>query len=382
MSSPAVISQMASKSPRLALKLFVAMAILAAAGLALIYALRSVATVAIVYRSKAVDSVPGSVTVQAEYEMDLKSEYPGRIVRSELEPGKPVKTGDFLVQIDTSKLELDIEKTANDLDAQKKKVAIGSSLEGDLENARDDLAEKERLFKAGGLAEIDAVKARRFTKQVEQHRDLDKVEREQTLAGLDNSLKTERLQLARMTITAPFDGKVAQVIAHPGDNIGTDAPIAHLIASKRLVEAKISEEKFANIKEGQKATVRILTYGDSQYPATVSKILPSADPATQRYTVYLTVDIAPEKLVPGITGEVVIDVGEHEKTLLVPRRALYGHRLLVVKNGRIESRTPEVGYTSLNEVEILSGVAEGEAVIVDQIERFRPGDSVRTVVEK
>ena len=382
MSSPAVISQMASKSPRLALKLFVAMAILAAAGLALIYALRSVATVAIVYRSKAVDSVPGSVTVQAEYEMDLKSEYPGRIVRSELEPGKPVKTGDFLVQIDTSKLELDIEKTANDLDAQKKKVAIGSSLEGDLENARDDLAEKERLFKAGGLAEIDAVKARRFTKQVEQHRDLDKVEREQTLAGLDNSLKTERLQLARMTITAPFDGKVAQVIAHPGDNIGTDAPIAHLIASKRLVEAKISEEKFANIKEGQKATVRILTYGDSQYPATVSKILPSADPATQRYIVYLTVDIAPEKLVPGITGEVVIDVGEHEKTLLVPRRALYGRRLLVVKNGRVESRTPEVGYVSLNEVEILSGVSEGEAVIVDQIERFRPGDSVRTVIEK
>jgi RND family efflux transporter MFP subunit len=373
---------MASKSPRLALRLLLATAIVAAAGLVLTYALRSVATVAIVYRGPAVDSVPGSVTVQAEYEMDLKSEYPGRIVRSELEPGKPVKTGDFLVQIDTSKLELDIEKTANDLDAQKKKVAIGSSLEGDLENARDDLAEKERLFKAGALAEIDAVKARRFTKQVEQHRDLDKVEREQTLAGLDNSLKTERLQLARMTITAPFDGKVAQVIAHPGDNIGTDAPIAHLIASKRLVEAKISEEKFANIKEGQKATVRILTYGDSQYPATVSKILPSADPATQRYTVYLTVDIAPEKLVPGITGEVVIDVGEHEKTLLVPRRALYGHRLLVVKNGRIESRTPEVGYTSLNEVEILSGVAEGEAVIVDQIERFRPGDSVRTVVEK
>jgi multidrug efflux pump subunit AcrA (membrane-fusion protein) len=190
----------------LALKLFIAAAILAAASVALFYALRPVASVAIVYRNKAVDSVPGSVTVQAEYEMDLKSEYPGRIVRSELEPGKLVKTGDFLVQVDTSKLELDIEKTANDLDAQKKRVAIGSPLEGDLENARDDLAEKERLLKAGGLAEIDAVKSRRFVKQVEQHRDLDKVEREQILAGLDNSLKTERLQLARMTITAPFDG--------------------------------------------------------------------------------------------------------------------------------------------------------------------------------
>ena len=373
---------MASNPPRLVLKLLIAAAILAAAGLALAYGLRSVATVAIVYRGSAVDSVPGSVTVQAEYEMDLKSEYLGRVVRSELEPGKSVKAGDFLVQIDTSKLELDIEKTGNDLEAQKKRVAIGSPKEVDLENARDDLAEKERLFKGGGLAEIDVVKSRRFVRQLEQGRDLDKVEREQTLANLDNALRTQRLQLARMTITAPFDGKVAQVIAHPGDNIGTDAPIAHLIASKRIVEAKVSEENFANIKPGQKATVRFLTYGDSKYSATITQILPTADPATQRYIVYLQVDIAPEKLVPGITGEVVIDVGEHEKALLVPRRALYGRRLLVVKNGRVESRTPEVGFVSLNEAEILSGVAEGEAVIVDQIDRFRPGDSVRTVIEK
>jgi hypothetical protein len=41
-----------------------------------------------------------------------------------------------------------------------------------------------------------------------------------------------------------------------------------------------------------------------------------------------------------------------------------------------------VGYVSLNEVEILTGVSDGEAVIVDQIERFLPGDAVRTVIEK
>jgi RND family efflux transporter MFP subunit len=373
---------MANKSPRLALKLLVAAAILAAAVVALTYALRTTASVAIVYRGKAIDSVPGSITVQAEYEMDLKGEYPGRILRSALEPGKTVKTGDFLVQIDSSKLELEIDKTVNDLDAQKKRVAIGSPSDVELDNTRDDLAEKERLFKGGGLAEVDVVHARRGMKALEQKLNLEKVEREQALAGFENSLKTQRLQLERMTINAPFDGTIAQVLAHPGDIIGTDASIAHLIASKRIVEAKVSEERFANIKVGEKATVRILTYGDSQYPATVTQILPTADPATQRYVLYLHVDIAPEMLKPGMTGEVSINVGEHEKTLLVPRRALYGHNLLVVKNGRVESRTPEVGYVSLNEVEILSGVSEGDAVIVDQMDRFRPGDSVHAVIEK
>jgi len=373
---------MASKSPGIALKLSIAAAILVAAVLALIYALRTTASVSVVRRGQALDLVPGSLTVLAEYEMDLKGEYPGRILRSALEPGKQVKTGDFLVQIDSSKLELDIDKTVNELDAQKKRVAIGSPFDSDLENLRDDLAEKERLFKAGGIAEVDVVKARRGVKALEQKLSLDKVDREQALAGLENSLKTERLQLARMTITAPFDGTVAQVLAHPGDIIGSDAPIAHLIASKRIVEAKVSEERFANIKVGEKATVRILTYGDSQYSATVTQILPTADPATQRYVLYLQINIAPEMLKPGMTGEVSITVGEHEKTLLVPRRALYGRNLLVVKNGRVESVTPEVGYVSLNDVEILSGVSEGDAVIVDEIDRYRPGESVHTVIEK
>ena len=373
---------MASKPPRVVLKLLIAAAILAAAALAMFFLLRPVATVAIVHRGKAVDAVPGSITVRAEYEMDLSSEYPGRIVRIDMEPGKAVKAGDFLAQIDTSRLELDIDKTASDLDAQKKRLAIGSPMEVDLENARDDLANKDRLFKLGGVAEADFVRQQRAVKALEQRRDLDKVESEQALAGLDNLLKTERLQLSRMTITAPFDGIVAQVLARPGDIIGSNAPIAHLIASNRTVEGKVSEERIANVKIGQKATVRFLTYGDSQYTATVSKILPTADPATQRYIVYLQVDIAPDKLVPGITGEVSINVGEHEKALVIPRRALYGGSLFVVKNGRVESRTPEVGFVSLNDVEILSGVSEGEAIIVDQIERFRSGDSVRTKIEK
>ena len=245
---------MANNSLRRTLRLLIVAVVLAAAALALIYTLRPVATVAIVYRGKAIDSVPGSVIVRAEYEMDLTSEYPGRVVRTELDPGKTVKEGDFLAQIDTSKLELEIEKTANDLDARKKRIAIGSPLDVDLDNARDDLANKERLFKLGSLAETDLVHQQRLVKALQQRRDFENLENEQSLAGLDNSLKTERLQLARMTITAPFDGVVAQVIAHPGDIIGANAPIAHLITTSRIVEAKVSEENFANIRIGQKAT--------------------------------------------------------------------------------------------------------------------------------
>src|SRR5208283_2885420 len=112
---------------------------------------------------------------------------------------------------------------------------------------------------------------------------------------------------------AYFEGVVSEVFAHPGDLISPGSPIVALITTKRLVEAKISEEDFANIKPGQPASVHFLPYGAWVYNGTVKKILPTADPETQRHLVDLNImDIEPEKLIPGITGEVTITVGERK----------------------------------------------------------------------
>ncbi len=373
---------MTNNPSRFWLKLLLTVVLLAAAGVALAYFLRPVAQVAIVRRGKAVNAKPGSVIVQAEREADLKSQFGGRILRSILRPGTQIKEGEFLVQLDTRALQLDIQKTESDVEAQEKRVAVGSPLDSQIENAREDLAEKDQMRKLGNLSESDFVQQQRAVKQLEQRRALEKIEEQQRLDGLKNALSTERLQLEGMTITAPFDGVVSTVLANKDDIIGGNAPIAHVITTSRLVVAKVSEEDFADIRVDQKASVRFLTYGDPPSNATVTKILPTADPETQRYMVYLAVDIAPEKLVPGITGEVTIDVGEHDHTLLVPRRAVLGHSLYAVSDSRVELRKVELGYVSLTDVEILSGVKEGEPVIVEQLDRYRPGDHVRTEIEK
>jgi RND family efflux transporter MFP subunit len=184
----------------------------------------------------------------------------------------------------------------------------------------------------------------------------------------------------KMTITAPFDGVVSKVLARPGALIDIGTPIAVLISTNRTVVARISEEDFAGIRLGQKASVRFLGYGDELHRASVSKILPTADPDTQRYEVFLNVDFPVELLIPGLTGEVSIVVGEHENALIVPRRALFGNSLFVVKNGVVRLRQVAVGYIGLNEAEILAGVEEGERVIVDEIDRFRDGDHVRSTI--
>jgi RND family efflux transporter MFP subunit len=362
-------------------KLFVLVVMVVAFGVALLFLTRSVAQVAVVKRGKAVNAVSGSVTVQAEYQMDLKSEVGGRLIRSELDPGKLVKQGAFLVQIDPGDLQLEIERIQSENEAAKKRIAIGSQVALDLANARDNLENLERLTKSGNYPEAELVKQRRLVEQIRQKRELEDVNNRLLIEGYENTLRVKKRELEKMTITAPFDGVVSLVLARPGDLIGANSPLATLIATSRTVEAKISEENFASIRVGQKASVRFLSY-EGQPSATVVKILPTADPLTQRYIVHLAVDIAPEKLVPGLTGEVSIVVGERENTLIVPRRAAFGSNLYVVQDGRVELRKVKVGYVSLNEVEIVEGVKQGEQVIVEQLDRFRPGDRVRVDVEK
>jgi RND family efflux transporter MFP subunit len=343
-----------------------------------LYLNRPVAKVVPVVRGKAVDAVPGSVIVDAEYQMDLKIEVGGRIIKSALDDGKHVTAGEFLVQLDTGDLKLDIEKTTSDYEALKHRIAVGSQIQLQLDSARSDLANSERLFNQGSIAETDLEKQRRSVQQIEQQLKLEQVENQNEIDSDENALKVKNRQLEKMTITAPFDGVVSQVLARPGDLIGGNAPIATVISTSRTVVARISEENFAGIRIGQKATVRFLTYGDETYSAEVSKILPVADPATQRYEVFLKIDLPLERLVPGLTGEVSIVVGEHDNALIVPRRALFGSNLYVVNNGRVRLRKVSVGYVGLNEAEILQGIAEGEEVIAEELDSFYAGERVRT----
>jgi RND family efflux transporter MFP subunit len=349
---------------------------------AILFLTRSVAQVALVKRGMAPNSKPGSVTVQAEYEMDLKSEVGGRLIRSELDPGKSVKAGAFLAQIETGDLQLEIDHISSEFEAAKQRIAIGSQIALDLATARENLETYERLTKSGNYPEAELIKQRRGVEQIRQKYEAEQLANRQSVEGFENFLKVKKRQLEKMTITAPFDGTVSEVLARPGDLIGNNTIIAHLISLSRTVEGKLSEEVVADIKVGQKVTVRFLTYGDAFYSGKVSKILPTADPTTQRYIVHLQIDIPPEKLVPGITGEMVIDVDVHEKTLIVPRRAVLDRNLYVVNDGRVELRKVELGYLSLTEVEVLSGVKEGEQVIVEKPERFRVGERVRVEIEK
>ncbi|MEO6567536.1 MAG: efflux RND transporter periplasmic adaptor subunit [Opitutaceae bacterium] len=364
-------------------KFLVFLVVVAVAAVGANYALRPEALCKPVTRGDAVDVVTGSVTVIAEYSPPLVAEVGGRLLNSELDPGRTFKAGEILARIDPADTQLEIDRIEIDMAEARKKIALGSPIELELKSKEEELAELEIKFANGNFPPNEMVRQRRSVDAIRKRLETERIGDAAVIKRYENTLAQKKRQLAKMEIVAPFDGVVAEDLTTPRQLIGDHTPIAKLIATKRTIEARISEENFADIKVGQSApSVRFLVYDPRLFKGTVSKILPTADPTTQRYAVHLKVDdIEPEKLVPGLTGEVSILTGTHPNALNIPRRALRGSHVFVVNDNRVSFRKIETGFTSLNEVEVLSGLNEGDLVVVDQLDKFRDGDRVKVVIE-
>lgn len=368
-------------APNWFLRLAVTAVVLAAIGYGVSYVLRPVALVTVAETGTAVRTVPGTVEVKAEFAIELKSEVGGRVSASSLDVGQRVFKNDTLVQIDTGDVDLEIERIKNEITAAQRKVELGSTLRPEVLNAKDTLDNLERQTKAGAYPAAEFEKQKRLFQQLQQRMELDEVNNRLLLENYQNSLRSKEREKSKMTITAPSDGIVTVVTTRVGDLIGSNSPIATIISVGRTVEAKISEENFAAIKLGQKATVRFLTFGADQYNAVISKILPSADAATQRYTLFLDIALPEGRvLLPGLTGEVQIIIAERANAVTIPRRALVGEYVYAVEGGRLARRKVTKGYEGMNSVEIVSGLQAGEPVVVEQQDRYREGERVRTQV--
>lgn len=339
------------------------------------YWVRQEVRVAPVTVGTAVDAVAGVVVVRAGQAIDLRVESGGRVIASELEPGETFEEGDVLLQLDETAVQLALERVRIDLEAEEALEEIGSLHRYDLLDAREEL---KRMEEAGSrFPARDLELQERVVARLEDEIGREKIVNRRRILLLRNEWERLEEELKKRVVRAPADGRVVEVFAYPGEELAPREAVARLLSRDRVVEASLSEEDFAGVEAGQAVTVRFLSYGNRLFPGRVSKVLPTADPATQRYTVHLDVEISEEMLVPGITGEASLVRGERNGALLMPRRALLGDEVYVVRGDRVEVRRVETGFVGLNRVEILSGLEAGDRVAVENLDRLRDGDRVR-----
>jgi RND family efflux transporter MFP subunit len=238
--------------------------------------------------------------------------------------------------------------------------------------------EKLESLDAVSAAQIQA--ARNDVKRYSDAVKAEQIEIDQAVQTTEQTLKTLQDKLSKTEIKAPIDGVLTSVNNNDGELVSENSVIFTVAVNSTYVSGEVNEEDVGQIHEKMKAKVRLYSFPDGQFMATVSQILPYPDPATQRYTVILSLDKPPSNLMAGMTGEMNIIIGERPDAVLIPMRAVMNHdKVFVVSGGMIKRREIEMGYHSMQTTEVTRGLKEGEAVIIGDQDSYHSGERVRPI---
>jgi RND family efflux transporter MFP subunit len=297
--------------------------------------------------------VRGSVTAPPNEDVKLAAQVPGRVVRMRVAEGDSVKAGEVVAEIEAAPLE----------DQQRQAKAGLAQAQAALENARLNLARTERLFERGIAAGKEVEDARSQSAAAQSAL-------EQAQAGL----ATADRQLARARVTSPISGQVVKRFVGVGEQVdGTAAqPLVEIANVERVeVAAHVAAERLARVRAGQKAALRSDAWPDRSFEGEVIAISPAVDPATNAALVRLRVTNTDRLLRVGMFVEVRIGLAEKKAALVVPAAALSkteeGAAVYVVSGDEAARTKVEVGLETPEGVELLSGVKEGQQVLVSRV---------------
>jgi RND family efflux transporter MFP subunit len=340
--------------------------------------LRPVVFTETVSRGVAVNGVGGTITVMAEHSPTVRAEVDGRVLRVAVKLGADVKAGDLLVELDPASTQLQITQLEDNLAIAKRRLEVGPTGAQNLAAAQEALRIAESDFKRGSIPELALNAARRTAAGAEQAVELERIKLQQDVTSTGNELELARLRLKKMKIFAGIDGTIVHILVGNDDQVSPGMPVAQINSRERRVEMGVSEEDIAKLKPGQEASVQFQPYlFEGHFKAVIDRILPPLESGTQRYRVLLTVDIPLERLLHGMTGDGSVEIERVENQLIVPRAAVIGGEVFVVRLGRVRQQKIEVGFGGIHVVQVKSGVEEGDVIIVDGLDTVKDGDRVK-----
>jgi len=284
-----------------------------------------------------------SATVQANVVNNIAPQSGGRIQKINVEVGDFVYAGQILAEMDRVQL-----------DQAKLRLA----------NAETELGRLKQLYEQGGLAQSDYEAA--------------ELNYEVSKSTYDNLLENTVLR-------SPVNGVVTARGYDRGDMYGMASPIftvQQIVPVKILVG--ISEADYTKVKKGDKVSLTVDALPGKTYSGTIRRIYPTIDPLTHTVNIEVQVPNQNRELRPGMYAKVNVTFG-YSYNIVVPDAAVVrlqgsGQRnVFVVENGTAVQREVSLGRHFDGQYEILSGIEEGEQIVVKGGSALRNGAAVEVI---
>ena len=199
------------------------------------------------------------------------------------------------------------------------------------------------------------------------------------------SKSTYENMLENTSLISPISGVVTARNYDNGDMVGGMPIFVVQKINPVKVFVNVSESLYTHIKKGMKVDVELDALPEQKFEGKVSRITPSIDPTTRTFEVEVTVANAKELIKPGMYARVVMNYDAHNN-IVVPDRAVVkmlgsGDRYIYVykADGTVSYQKVELGRRMNDKYEILSGIADGDEVVVTGQSALKDGIAVERV---
>lgn len=304
-------------------------------------------------------------TLLANKEVPISSEVSGTIKNILVDTGDPIKKGRIIALLDEREIKLNHEQAK----------ALLAQAEAGFQNAKLELERKRQLL------EEEAIPQGMFD-AIETQYQLAKARVESARTQVDLTKK----KLEDCTIRSPINGFVKAKLAAEGEYYQTmkSGPIFILIQSNPIkLLFTIAEQYSKEIRPGLNTKIKVATFPDKEFLGKVSRVSPSTDPVSHTLSLEALFDNSQYLLKPGFFAEVELVLSTKQKALIVPASAIISEGdkdyLYVNYNGVAKKVEVQLGYSSIDKLEIKSGINEGAQVITSGQETLVEGNKIRII---
>lgn len=286
-------------------------------------------SVATATRRNITQSVSFTGTVEAQVVNNIASQQPLRITKILVDVGDRVKAGQTLVTLDNSSL---VQASAQ------------------LENAKKEFERAKELYEFGGASKSEY--------------DGRKLSYEVAKSAYNNLVENT-------TLVSPVSGVVTTRNFDVGDMAsGYPVLVVEQIRPVKIM-INVSESLFSKVKRGMKVYVTLDAYGDEQFEGRIARIYPTINNTTRTFQVEVSIPNNDERVRPGMFARVNLPYATVNRVIISDRAVNKlmgsGDRYVFIYNpadSTVRYSKVELGQRLDYEYEVLSGVEDGEQVVV------------------
>jgi len=354
----------------------------------------------------------GAVKPQVGAEVRVGARVSGRVERLLANIGDVVKKGQIIAELEKKDLEAILAQRRAELKTAEAKLSAVETLspreiekaaaeaaqyEATLTLTKTELGREDHLFKKGfsaqqerdraqerlSVAEAQLVAAQKALELAKTRSTEDLKQARSEVERAQAALATADVELSYATITAPISGVIGSVSTQEGETVaaGLNAPTFVTIVDLNRLQADtfVDEVDIGKIASGQKVVFTVDSFPSREFSGRIVAIYPKAiiQENVVNYDVVVEITDKYEGLLrPEMTASVTISLEARDNVLAIPGKALrraQGKNVVhVFSNGQTEPREVKVGWKDGPWVEVVSGLEEGQTVLLETPEAKQP----------